>query len=438
MERIWKTSLRCNERVAWFAVVAAAAASIFFDGCSSDTSDDPETVQPPVEHGTPPATDGCDAIDLAAPKAGEGTQVTLEVPLAAGEERQVCKLVLLDHKVNLNWSEGIYTKGSHHGLTARTMYRDALPTENIRGETVDASQVATCESLGADWDVLAVIAGGHALGESPRTTLNTKGTLPDDVALKIEAKEVLLMNFHILNATDHSVRACYKQNLYSIPDRQVKQEAGQMFYYNSFVTLPARQRAVARMACPVSQDVSLGAQVSHMHKRGTGYTATLLDGDPLAGGQPIAMLYNGTAWDEPLVEVNKPLRALTAGQWIEWKCEYENAEDTDIAQGQQTTDEMCMFLGTYWPRSPEMDWCMAPGSADSYSAARLLADGSMNGAQFLDCWNNSPQIVGGGGPDSSAERYASQRCFTQSCANVSGRFHEFEAGKLDPTTLGCD
>ena len=383
--------------------------------------------------------DGCDAIDLAPPKPGEGTQLSIDLPLAAGEERQVCKLVLLDHKINLNWSDGAYTQGSHHGLTARTMYRGSLPTENIRGEKVeDPTQVATCEAINSDWDVLALIAGGRTAGDDVKTALHGKGTLPDDVALEIEAGEVLVMNFHMLNLTDHPIRACYKQNLYSIPDAQVKQEAGAMFYYNSFVTIPPLRHGTATMACPVQHDVNLGDALSHMHKRGVGYKAVLLDGDPLSGGKEIGTLYEGTAWDEPRVRIETPARKLSAGQWIKWSCEYQNTEDRAIAQGQQTTDEMCMFLGTYWPRSDAMDFCMPPGSENWYSSSRLLSQGTMNGAQFLECWNKSPQKLSGGGPDSSAERYASQRCFTESCSNVSGRIADFGPGKLDPTTVKCD
>jgi hypothetical protein len=425
-----------HEAVRYLAALALCAAA----GCG-DTNEHEEEVNttPPDGPGmTVAPLDGCDAIDLAPPKAGEGVQVSLELPLAAGEERQVCKLVLLDKAVNLNWSEGLYTKGSHHGLTARTMYRDALPTENLRGETVDGSKVATCESIGSDWNVLSVIADGHTAGQTARTSLNGKGTLPDDVALKLEAKEVLILNFHMINATDHPIRACYKQNLHGIPDAQVKREAGQMFYFNSFITVPARQSATATMACPVMQDITLAEQVSHMHKRGIDYTATLLDADPLEGGNEMKMLYDGTAWDEPVVRVNTPGLELKKGQWIKWSCGYENTEDSNIAQGQQTTDEMCMFLGIYWPRSPEMDWCMAPGSTDWYSASRLLSNGPMNGTQFVDCWNKSPQNIGEGGSESAVDRYASQRCFTESCAKVSGRVNEFSAGKLDPTTVTCD
>ena len=412
----------------------ATGALLIAPGCTNTA---PRSEAPPVESAQP--LEGCDAVELEPPTPGEGVQVQIEMPLGPGEERQACRLVLVDQAVNLNWSEGLYTRGSHHGLTARTSYRDQLPTENIRGEFVeDASQLATCETIGADWDVQGIIAGGHAVGASPRTALHSKGSLPDDVALRIRAGEVLALNFHMINVTDKPIRACYKQNLYSIPDQQVKHEAGTMFYYNSFLALPARQKTRATMACPVQHDVWLGDQVSHMHKRGVAYHASLLDGDPLSGGKEIATLYDTKEWEEPIARVDSPALLLKAGQWIRWTCEFENREDRNVAQGQETTDEMCMFVGTYWPRTPEMDWCMTPNSGSSYTASRLLAEGTGDGAQFLECWNESPQIVRGGGAESAEARYATQRCFTQSCAAVSGRVQEFGPGKLDPTKISCD
>jgi hypothetical protein len=411
------------------------------DGASSTPKSTPNKA---MQTGSVAQADGCDAIDLPAPKKDEGFQVSIDMQLDPGEERQVCRLVMTPAAVNLNWSEGIYTKGSHHALLARTSYRDALPSQNIKGDSVDdASQVADCVSLGSDWDTQAVIAGGHAVGESPNTTLGVKGTLPDDVALKIASNEVLELNFHMFNAGDKPVHACYKQNLYGIPDEQVKQEAGSMFYYNPFITVPANSTATATMACPIAHDVTLGDQVSHMHSRGDGYTATLLDGDPLGGGNAVQELYKGTDWAEPVVKIDSPRIDLKQGQWIEWSCHYTNHESRNVAQGQQTTDEMCMFVGMYWPRSPEMDWCMpAPTDAmpkpKSYSAGRLLASGTMDGSQFLDCWTKSPQVIGGGGPDSASDRFASQSCFTGSCAKVSSQVNDFSSGKVDPTTVTCD
>jgi hypothetical protein len=420
-------------------IVAALTAGT--NGCSSSSGTEmpsPTGTKKPAATSTETAADGCDAIVLAPPAAGAGVQISIDLPLEAGQERQVCRLVMPGLAVNMNWADGIYTKGSHHGLTARTTYRDALPTQNIRGEAVqDASQIADCETVGSNWDVQGILAGGHTAGESSQTELNAKGTLPDDVALKVAANEVLELNFHMFNTSDHPIHACYKQNLYGIRDDQVRTEAGIMFYYNSFITVPANGRASTTMACPVVHDVTLAEQVSHMHKRGVGYTALLLDGDPLAGGQEVQKLYEGTDWLEPVVKVNSPALPLSRGQWIQWSCDYENPENRNVAQGQQTTDEMCMFIGTYWPRSPEMDGCRPEGSMNNYKSSRLLANGTKNGAEFLDCWNNSPKVVGGGGPESSADRYTTQRCFTDSCAQVSGRINEF-GSSLDPSSIPCD
>lgn len=428
--------------------ILSALAAILVAACGGDKSPSKPAGKPapaktatPDDGGETPVGDGCEALDLPAPKDGEGVQVFVDMQLDAGEERQVCKLVLPSAAVNVNWTEGVYTHGSHHATLSRTSYRDTIPTRTITGVMKDGSVANDCESLGADWDTQGVITAGHAQGESAETTFPRKGELPDDVAMKIAGNEVLLLNFHMFNTSDQPVHACYKQNLYGIPDDQVKQEAGSMFYYDSYITVPASGTSTATMACPVQHDVTLAAQVSHMHRRGDGYTATLLDGDPLSGGAEVQKLYEGTDWAEPVVKVNTPTIALKTGQWIKWQCHYSNTETRDVAQGQQTTDEMCMFVGTYWPRSPEMDWCMPAGGsglAQAYTSGRVLGDGTKNGKDMMDCWSKSPKLVNGGGPSSNAGRYATQTCVTQSCPAASGHFMDALTGRVDPASLSCD
>lgn len=379
------------------------------------------------------ATDGCAAIDLPPPDPDMGIQLSIDLELPPGAERQVCQLVLVDRKVNLNYSEGLFTSGSHHALVFKTTYKDALPTQNQRGETVDASQIRDCESSTSDWSTTGVIAGGHAVGTSDTSANFPKGTLPDDVAFKIDRGDVLELNFHMFNASDKPVHACYKANLNGIPDDQMKNEAGLMFFYDPFITVPANGSATATMACPVTQDVTLAGAVSHMHRRGTGYASSLLDGDPIAGGQEIQELYDTKEWEEPQVRLFEPGLALKQGQWIKWSCDYANPEARNVSQGQQTTDEMCMFVGAYWPRSPEMDNC---GVQDNLG--RFFGTGTMNGAQLADCWMKSPQTVGGGGPDSAESRYATQRCVTDACPNASARLNDWASGKVDMTTVTCD
>jgi hypothetical protein len=64
----------------------------------------------------------------------------------------------------------------------------------------------------------------------------------------------------------------------------------------------------------------------------------------------------------------------------------------------------------------------------------------MNGQQFYDCYLSSPQVFGGGGAATAADRYASQLCITQSCQSVGARLNNYGAGpgELDPTKINCE
>lgn len=380
----------------------------------------------------PSSTDGCDAIQLEPPPKGHGVQIVTEMTLEPGEERQTCKLVMTGEDINYNEGEGLFTPGSHHATVWRTSYSGTIPTTNVTGRTFDTSGAVDCLSSG-DWNGSGVITAGRSADSDADSVGVLKGSLPDDVAFKIAADEVLLMNFHMANLANHVVHACYKQNLPSVPAEQVKEEAGMIFFYNQYIAVPASGTATADMACPVTADITVSTGVSHMHRRGTGYTASLLDGDPIAGGKEVQHLELSSDWNEPATTRFDPPLALKAGQWIRWACDYQNPEQRNVAQGQQTTDEMCMFVGTYWPRHAGWDRCGYDG------AGRNFGTGTMDGAQFVDCWNKSAKATYGGGPEDSDARYASQRCITETCPKVSALINDYVfRGNQDILTATCD
>jgi hypothetical protein len=334
--------------------------------------------------------------------------------------------------IDYNDGEGLFTPGSHHATVWRTSYSGTIPTTSVTGQSFDTSGPVDCLSSG-DWRGSGVITAGHSVDSDADTVGPLKGSLPDDVAYKIAADEVLLMNFHMANLSNHVVHACYKQNLPSVPAEQVKQEAGMMFFYNQYITIPANGTATADMACPVTADITVSTGVSHMHRRGTGYTASLLDGDPIAGGKEVKHLDLSGDWNEPRTTRFDPLLTMKAGQWIRWACEYQNPERRNVAQGQQTTDEMCMFVGAYWPRNAAWERCGYDG------AGRNFGTGTMDGAQFVDCWNKSAKATYGGGPDDNDTRYTSQRCITEACPKVSALINDYLVrGKQDILTATCD
>jgi Copper type II ascorbate-dependent monooxygenase, C-terminal domain len=400
---------------------------------------------------------GCDGIQLDPPASG--VQYEIAQTLGAGQEQEVCQMVELKSDMDFNWTDGIMSVGAHHALVYRTAYNaytNPLPAVALDGETIDGTTVHPCSPPSALWAVQAPFAGArYQDGTEYEGQVNPKGVLPPNVAYKFKAGDYLLLDFHMLNATSQTLNVCYKANLVSVPDSQVDTEASLLFWYNSFITVPANGMSTARMACPITSNINLASAVSHAHARLVDYTADLLSGDPTASGTTtMQTLYTTTNWDLPTVRVfgmdtdaGAPTGAdaaaptatpiqIQAGQWIDYHCDYQNTSDLNIAQGLQTTDEMCMFVGAYWPRDPLLDFCLAPTPsadagyvappADAGSTAQVAADngyifgyGTQSGADFLSCFWQSPQQFSGGGPSSAAARYASDSCITQTCPQAS-------------------
>src|SRR5581483_6985462 len=85
--------------------------------------------------GATAALNACDAINLEQPTMGYQFQVPLS--LAGGQEREVCQLVKLQSDLDLNWSKGIMTNGSHHAVVYSTTYNGSIPTTTLDGQTLD-------------------------------------------------------------------------------------------------------------------------------------------------------------------------------------------------------------------------------------------------------------------------------------------------------------
>ncbi len=369
----------------------------------------------------------CDAIDLPAPASGAGSQFQIPQTLGPGQEREVCQLVKVGQDMDINSSVGLMSDPSHHAVVYATPYNGSIPAVTLDGQTLDGTLVHTCSTPTALWSLTGVIATANHV-----STPNSGGglpALPSNVAYKVKAGDYILLNFHLLNPTNQTLNACYKVNLNTIPDSQVTQEAGYIFWYNPFITVPANGTSTARMACPITSNVTMGADVSHAHARLTQFVANLLSGDPEATGTTtVQELYSGTAWDLPPFKVFSTPVTLTAGQWIDYHCDYTNLENRNVAQGLQTTDEMCMYQGTYWPRDLSLENCVsAAGNIDE--AGRNYGYGTKTGADFLSCFWTTPQAgpagcSGGGclsgGPATSAARYAAYGCVTQTCPKASG------------------
>jgi hypothetical protein len=342
---------------------------------------------------------------LEMPAIGQGLQISMMTNLEPGLETERCKFFRVpDDGLYVQREVTRYTPGSHHVLLYTTNYRE-LPTHTASGEPVDTSGIFDCSKNGAtgDWDIIGA-AGGAQSPDGPPVV----DGLPEGTALKFEGGTLLLINAHYINASTQPLTVQIAINLYTVPAEQVTQEAGIFFIYNPFIHVPPLASSDAHEICPVAKDVTLVNAESHMHRRGVGYVANLRAAD----GTLVQEIYSGHEWEQVPNKVMSPPLALAAGQLIDFKCSYMNTEDRVVSQGRTTRDEMCMFLGLYYPKDTKTELCSITDDwKGRYLRANWVGRGTTGGAGTATCLGAAT------GPDAAPGDF--DACVVGSCPALS-------------------
>jgi hypothetical protein len=315
---------------------------------------------------------------LAPPAAGKGIQYKMTVDIEAGSESEKCQFVKAPAEdLFVQRDEVRFTPGSHHFLLYETSYTE-IPTEKLDGTKVDTSAVFDCSSGATNgWAVTKLVGGSqNADGASILA-------FPENVAMRVHAGAVLLMNAHYVNASSETVSPEVRINLHTIPKSQVSQEGDILFLYNPFIVVPALSESRARMRCGVHQDITLTNFQSHMHRRGTGYSASVM------GEQPF---YENDRWEGvPVLDLGAG-KVIKKGSVLDYHCDYTSHESGDVFQGPRSTDEMCMAIGSYYPADPTTSNCAIPGT-DTQETGNLGGDWVGNGektcAATMSCVQSS-------------------------------------------------
>ncbi len=351
---------------------AGAVVALALAGCSSGT----------------PAADA--STTLAPPPTGQGVQYEMQTTIAAGAEDERCTFVTATEDMWVHQEAVQYTPGSHHFILWNTTYT-SIPTQDINGNTVDTSGVFECVGgPPASWSVDRYVGGSQSANAA-----DMLGALPAGAAIHIPAGSILMMDLHVLNTTHAALPVTVRMNLDTMPASQVTEEAGIYFFYNPFIAIPPQSTSHARMSCPVTSDVTLTTQQTHMHKWGLGGTAKLED----STGALVEQLYTSTTWENPPVtQWSAPPMALQAGQQIDYECNYQNDGTTTIIQGlSAATNEMCVLVGAYYPRDEKFETCGMTGQfSDQETAATYIGTGTATCGATLACLQSAEQASGNG------------------------------------------
>lgn len=299
----------------------------------------------------PAGPDAGDATPLLeAPPPGEGVQLAMDVAIAAGSELEECQYVRVDDAFEIARFEHAYTTGSHHLLLYQTDLEDA--------------DEAPFDCTGAQLTELGVRGIAYA-AQVPAGEL----AYPDDVALKVTAGTILLVQTHYLNAGTTDLEAQVALNLW-FTSAPAAIEAGTLFFYDWAIVVPEGEPATARMRCQIPADIDLVFGMSHMHRRGVGYEATLGD----------TTLFATDAWEGIEPKRYAPHQHVAAGETIDFHCDYQGVEGRTIIEGPSAeANEMCMFVASYYPRlDPQVELCAAADSGPVF-------DGDQTCAQTVTC-----------------------------------------------------
>jgi hypothetical protein len=346
---------------------------------------------------------------LAPPAAGQGIQLKMETTIAAGTEDERCQFVTTTEDMWINAETVRYTPGSHHFILWHTPYAN-IPKVDKNANIVDTSGVFDClDGPQSYFDVDQLLGGAQAADAPP-----ILGNLPSDTALHITAGSVLIMDLHVLNASTKPLDTTVLMNLDTIPQSQVKQEAGIYFFYNPFIVVPPNAMAQARMSCPVTSNVTLANIQTHMHKQGLGGVVNLRDS---AGNMVQPAMYTSHVWTDPPVTEFQPGMAVKAGQQMDYFCNYQNTGTTAVYQGPTAAhNEMCVLVGAYYPRDLKFEDCSATGGwAYQTTGATFIGSGTATGAATMQCLTSATTMNGGAlGINDQV-----MSCVVDSCPNIA-------------------
>src|SRR5262245_51476575 len=309
------------------------------------------------------------AVLAAAPPLAEAKRsYTVKVPtfeVPAGKNREICVFVPIRSKDPLDLGEirianriadhgksGVFATHhlivyAYHGpldaVTAGEVKDDTACLNFGRGRPSDLSIVATSQGVNSRW----VTPTGTALKLAPETDPAGKPVVG------------LVLNSHWINGDSKPRRARAKVTLITRKSKEVVRELKPIFEVvaNGFIDVPPGQvRKVGwdwgpgrlnlggflgGSGYPEGNGACVTMLIGHTHKRGTLFTADLVD---TAGNR--SRLYEQTDYADPRARLYSPPIYITSGQRIAYECTHDNAahprlgceEQPGVAPGESVLD----------------------------------------------------------------------------------------------------
>jgi hypothetical protein len=274
------------------------------------------------------------ADGLEIPAAGRGIQLGFKVKVDPGAEVVVCRELVLptDAAIEVGRVEHGSSPGTHHVHA----YRTSTPPDKVSPDPFSCGDLAGPLFYTTDKDA-----------DSTHYQPN--------VGVKFAKGEVVRLELHYLDTGTTATEAELRLNLW-FAERPLIAEAGSFFMYDHTIDVPPHGKATTRMHCEIPGDIAITSLLPHVHTHGTGERIYLSGG----GVDPPKLLVGSKGYGDLETRTfdTTPVR-VKAGQALDFECDFQNGSDKALVEGTSpTTAEMCVLLGSYYPRLPkEAEWC---------------------------------------------------------------------------------
>jgi len=255
--------------------------------------------------------------------------LTADYQLAAGQETYLCKWVTMTEDLLIHSITPVDGQATHHQVLA------IESTKNIPDGLKPCGTQAEFDIL--TWKMLFASGVG-----SPTLTM------PDNVALPVHAGDQLVLQLHLLNASNQAISSTAALDVVTLEPTAQPQEA-QMFLAGPMpvrqVTpdIPVGDNQVVNGSCMFEDTAHYFAVFPHMHQIGkhiqvtttnAGKTSTIYDADYSFNNQVFAEF--------------KPIEMKPADT-IGVTCTYDNETGKPVHFGQSSLDEMCFAISYVYP-----------------------------------------------------------------------------------------
>ena len=276
---------------------------------------------------------------LQAPAASKGLQLGFTVKALPGSEIVACRELIVpgDAAIEVGRIEHVSTPGTHHVHA----YRTGTPADKVSPEPFNCGDLA-----------------GPLFYATQKDAESTH--FQPGVGVKLAGGEVVRLELHYLNTSNATIEADLRLNLW-FAEQQLSAEAGSFLMYDHAIDVPPHGATTTRMHCEIPADITMTSLLPHVHTHGKA-ERIYLGGKGL--GLPRLLVDSKGYGDLEARAFDDAPIAVKAGQALDFECDFENGSDHALVEGTSpTTAEMCVLMGSYYPRLPAAaEWCTLPGS----------------------------------------------------------------------------